>query len=1437
MEKLFTQLEVSKTKEEREDWIYQIELQIEENQEYLDLIIKYIYKLLVSTNWELRKSGSLIFNYFCKYLNLFIPQEFYKTDTNFKKKYKEIREKELLEYFKGNKLFQTQSEFLKNYQILYEEIHEKIDFKGKNSFFSCEESTFNEALINQSVQVENIAKELKLNLEVDNTKFLKQIEKEELKPKKLSRQQTLMMKRKKMKIESSTINIQNKVKEIKNIKEFFEVTHLNLTHENWNIRHGAFLTYCGLIDYLITEKKFNSTSIFENNSIILPDDLINKSLEMLYLDKFSDFNLDITKAPVRDASSLLISQLIQFTSYDFVIFNLINLIINNIDNWQIQISGLICLKRIQSKLTEFDKLYSIYLMIQISYFANDDDVKILSSEFLKDNFYLLKNNNIIPKEIILKFNNDVLFFNFESYLWDQISLSDTISNCVISYLILLDEIYKKTKLINENQLKLLSNFSRSQIIDIRLAVVKFLQNSFPSKYNNFIYSLLIQNLLIETDLNIIELTKSSLLKLKFNSFLFVVTENILTTFKKKWFGIKTIISDNNMTSLDSQFFSGGIKSLGENLLTENRLRYFDYLSIRSEKELIKEIKPNNFERIESTLYYLLYKLIIKEINKDKKNDFIKREKINKEDFIETKKINNSNWKKMIEKGSLCSLNLEFNSSFLNFIRIQIVINILNNIYSNTSLIKEFEDDILFIYIKIETCKSFLKFIFKYLIKNNINDEILKILTQKCMEFQKNYYIFFQIFSYEFLETKYFLEMKSNLINSSSEKINNKILNLTEKNIQNFFIQTLPFYENLKNQMDFLFYYCLEIKNIKENFIFGKQILKTFCKKLKYNYLIIQRLIKLLKENLEDFLKENYEKQQNILNDFDETELYYILSLIILLIQNHNYLFNPLLLHSIITSINILGNKISYLCLSELIPTLQNSLTKDDLINIKELESEGIKIFDILQLEKNKIEKLFDTKKINSKINPKIKGVNLREYQIKGIQWLEFLYDLGANGILADDMGLGKTLQIISFITIIKEKENDFSTLIICPSSIIGHWDSEIKKYSNLKSKIITRNTLLKESDSFSNYDILISTFDTIRFIYLNELNGIEIKNKIFKYLVIDEAHVIKNPETKIYKTICQLKAKNKILLTGTPVQNSISDIINLFNFIMPNYIKNDCKNLKEIHEKTLPFILRRLKSNVLKDLPEKIVMDIKIDLLKEQRELYNSLSSIKDISYSNYENNKKSNSFQIINKQLKICSHPKLLGKSIESAKLNALLDLFSIEMKKTLIFFQYKQTLKIISLSLPKNSFLILDGSISINKRYEIVENFNNNMSISFLLLTTSIGGLGLNLTSASTVIFYEHDWNPFNDLQAMDRAHRIGQKYTVNVYRLICKDTIEERIMSLQKFKKHVAETLVNQQNFNIESMDMENFLERFNSQIQLKIKEINQEINESDEILDLY
>lgn len=500
--------------------------------------------------------------------------------------------------------------------------------------------------------------------------------------------------------------------------------------------------------------------------------------------------------------------------------------------------------------------------------------------------------------------------------------------------------------------------------------------------------------------------------------------------------------------------------------------------------------------------------------------------------------------------------------------------------------------------------------------------------------------------------------------------------------------------------------------------------------------------------------------------------------------------------------------------------------------------------------------IFDIKEL--KVNLKEK---LRTYQLIGVNWLLFLGSFGLGLALCDDMGLGKTIQTL--VTIVhssiehREKTgNNPVSLIVCPATLILNWILECKKFFSEEDVTIIQPEIgsshgpfyignqIKKREHKNKVTIYITNYEKVR----ENLEDM-FTNREFFYLVLDEAHIVKNPKTKLYQSIRKINAERRIILTGTPIQNNVMELWSLFDFLMPGFLGNENDfeikyhkkihsnikklnleeklqenifqtSLTEIRKRIKPFVLRRLKSDVLQELPEKIISDYNCEMTQGQREIYSKWEKMFE-----QPNHSKDSQFTIIDKLRKICNHPLLLGKEVPasnqlvsngSGKLKSLEELLvslgfessssntpssntSLTYEnKVLIFTQYKQMCSILASffkeKFPSMNILLLTSDTKVSERGNIVNRFNSDPSINLMILTTTIGGLGLNLTSANIVVMYDHNWNPMKDMQAIDRAHRIGQKKTVQVFRLITVKSIEEKLISLQTFKKYIANNVVN-------------------------------------------
>lgn len=443
---------------------------------------------------------------------------------------------------------------------------------------------------------------------------------------------------------------------------------------------------------------------------------------------------------------------------------------------------------------------------------------------------------------------------------------------------------------------------------------------------------------------------------------------------------------------------------------------------------------------------------------------------------------------------------------------------------------------------------------------------------------------------------------------------------------------------------------------------------------------------------------------------------------------------------------------------------------------------------------------------------------LRDYQLTGVKWLYNLAKTVFGGILADEMGLGKTIQVIYYIKQMLKDSPTSKFLIVVPTSLAYNWEHEFDIFASQIKKAICigskekRKHILKD---LNKINVIITTYGLLR-------EDEEIyENLNFNTMIIDEAQNIKNNHAGITKVVKSIKAETKFALTGTPLENSILELWSIFDFIMPGYLANLTKFqskykikdfdedseilIKGLSKQINPFILRRKKSDVVKELPEKLINDIYIDLKDEQKKLYVAeLNRVKEemdkIIKEEGMNKARFLILQLLTKLRQICIDPSIVydNYSDGSNKIEQLENIVSEYTKnnhKVLIFSSFKTALNIVKekLNNAKIKTYMIDGSVPAKTRIEMVDNFNENDDIKVFLIMLKSGGTGLNLASADVVIHLDLWWNPQAENQATDRAHRIGQTNTVEVIHLITKGTIEEKILELQNKKRILSDKLI--------------------------------------------
>lgn len=465
---------------------------------------------------------------------------------------------------------------------------------------------------------------------------------------------------------------------------------------------------------------------------------------------------------------------------------------------------------------------------------------------------------------------------------------------------------------------------------------------------------------------------------------------------------------------------------------------------------------------------------------------------------------------------------------------------------------------------------------------------------------------------------------------------------------------------------------------------------------------------------------------------------------------------------------------------------------------------------------------------------------LRPYQKTGFKWLKTLDRYKFGGILADDMGLGKTIQIISILLDYKQNSNEHKTsIVVSPSSLSLNWKNEIEKFSpDLNIKVI-RGTATERKDliqKINNYDLVITSYDLLK----RDTDIYKDRNYNFKFIIADEAQYLKNNNTKNAKAIKQLKADTRFALTGTPIENSLAELWSIFDFIMPGYLFS-YKEFKSTYEMAIvkdedkeamnklkmliePFVLRRTKKEVLTELPEKTITVLNNEMEEEQRNIYLSYlvqakQELQDeININGYEKSQMK-ILAALTRLRQICCHPGLFIENYKggSSKLEQCMEIIEDSINaghKILLFSSYTSMFGIIENELNERGikYFKLTGSTKVDERIELVDEFNQNDEIGVFLISLKAGGTGLNLIGADIVIHYDPWWNISAENQATDRAYRIGQKNNVQVYKLITKDSIEEKIHELQQRKAELTDNILSTQTTFINKLSKEDIMNLF-------------------------
>ena len=485
--------------------------------------------------------------------------------------------------------------------------------------------------------------------------------------------------------------------------------------------------------------------------------------------------------------------------------------------------------------------------------------------------------------------------------------------------------------------------------------------------------------------------------------------------------------------------------------------------------------------------------------------------------------------------------------------------------------------------------------------------------------------------------------------------------------------------------------------------------------------------------------------------------------------------------------------------------MYDNISEDDILNELAFKKEQLN-----QIES--VQTITKSKNISAKLRP---------YQLAGLNWLNQMHAIGWGGCLADDMGLGKTLQTLCFLQKLHDEKKSVKVLIVCPTSLIYNWQAEIDKFTKgMKYVIYHGGEREFPKAKSSKWNLLITSYGTLR-------NDIELFSTInFEVAILDESQAIKNPVSLITKAVRLINTKYRFVLSGTPVQNNTFDLYAQLNFCNPGLLGNqeffktefataidkygDREKSEQLRKMVFPFILRRTKEQVAKDLPDKTETVMYCEMGNYQQKVYDTvkedyklriLGKIDEVGVAKA-------AFLILeglNKLRQICDCPSLIG-DVEknrfkqsSIKLDELMREIeeNISNHKMLIFSQFLGMLALVKEKLDADGikYVYLDGSTPAKDRKLLVDKFQTDTTIQVFLISLKAGGVGLNLTAADYVYVIDPWWNPAVEDQAIDRTHRIGQTKKVFAYKMICKNTIEEKIMQLQAKKKSLAKELISE------------------------------------------
>lgn len=479
------------------------------------------------------------------------------------------------------------------------------------------------------------------------------------------------------------------------------------------------------------------------------------------------------------------------------------------------------------------------------------------------------------------------------------------------------------------------------------------------------------------------------------------------------------------------------------------------------------------------------------------------------------------------------------------------------------------------------------------------------------------------------------------------------------------------------------------------------------------------------------------------------------------------------------------------------------------------------------------EKINDFNTITRVEVPKSLKGTLRDYQKQGLNWLNFLDEFGFGGCLADDMGLGKTIQVIAFLLLQKERGGRPANLVVVPATLIFNWQAELKKFApDLQVHTIFGADRIKSVKIFDDYDVVLTSYGTL----LNDVRFL--KEYRFNYVFLDESQTLKNPSSQRYQSVALLKSRSKVMLTGTPLENNTFDLYGQLSlacpgllgtkqhfkeqYVMPIDKFKDTRKAYELQKKVSPFILRRTKRQVATELPEKTEMVIYCEMGEEQRKVYDSYrDEYRRYLMSQDQQDLGRQSMHILKGMTilrQICDSPALLKNDVFYGNASAKIDLLMEELEskagqhKILIFSQFVSMLDLIRAELERRDIPFSYLSGQTKSRADAVEAFRADAEVRVFLISLKAGGTGLNLTEADYVYLVDPWWNPAVENQAIDRSHRLGQQKHVVAVRLICPDTIEEKILNLQDSKRALVEDLIKTDGNIMKSLSRSDLIELF-------------------------